>query len=157
MVMNDKLTLPLTHYHYDIFEAYYEKWDERFKVRFGIDLRGEIDSITMQVESAIKDITFARRADAMLRDPAILKQFVGVYNYEGFPHTVSFKDAVTLKLSIPGDMDRLLLPYRGTEFNVEGLSGCSVLFKQEEGATEGHYNQAVFTIPGAVFTAQRVE
>jgi CheY-like chemotaxis protein len=37
LVLNDTITLPLTHYHYDQFEAYWETWDGYQRLSFATD------------------------------------------------------------------------------------------------------------------------
>ncbi|MCX6046407.1 MAG: serine hydrolase [Chloroflexi bacterium] len=81
MVLNDKLTLALTHYHYDYFEAYFATFDQRIMVMFTTDPKGKISQLSMQMEPAVKDIVFTRLPDKKLQDPAFLQQFVGVYEY----------------------------------------------------------------------------
>jgi hypothetical protein len=59
-VINDKLTLPLEHCHYDIFEVYFELADQRQKLAFLTDLEGKISQVACQMEPKVKEIMFAR-------------------------------------------------------------------------------------------------
>ncbi|MCX6046408.1 MAG: hypothetical protein NT075_14980 [Chloroflexi bacterium] len=47
----------------------------------------------------------------------------------------------------------MLVPYQGTEFQLKGLSGFSMEFKQAE---DGRITEVVFAQPGVAFTAKKV-
>ena len=53
---------------------------------------------------------------------------------------------------MPGQPTYELVPTRGTSFDLEGLSGYSVEFKQEE---SGAVNELVLTQPNGTFVAKR--
>ena len=60
MVINDKLTLPLEHCYYDIFEAVFEAIDQRQKISFITDLDGNISQVACRMEPRVKEIIFTR-------------------------------------------------------------------------------------------------
>jgi CubicO group peptidase (beta-lactamase class C family) len=61
MVINDKLTLLLKHYHYDIFEAYLERYfHRRMNVAFSNGLKGDIAQVAIQMEPMVDDVIFRR-------------------------------------------------------------------------------------------------
>jgi CubicO group peptidase (beta-lactamase class C family) len=150
MVINDKLTLSFDHYHYDIFEANLERFDYRLKLSFTTDLKGNISQVAIQMEPMVKDIIFTRLPDRRLTKISFLKKFIGVYDYQKIQLTIALKDRKILTASIPGEPDHILLPYQGTEFTLQGLSGYSIEFKQDN---TGEFTQAIFTQPGMVFIA----
>jgi CubicO group peptidase (beta-lactamase class C family) len=152
MVINDKLTLSLKYYHYDIFEANLEKFDSRLKLSFTTDLKGNIAQVAIQMEPMVKDIIFTRLPDRRLTKISFLKKFIGVYDYQKIQLTIALKDRKILTASIPGEPDHILLPYQGTEFTLQGLSGYSIEFKQDN---TGEFAQAIITQPGMVFTANK--
>ena len=152
MVMNDKLALALEHYHYDIFEANLEKFDYRVKLSFGTDLKGNIAQVAIQMEPMAKDVLFTRMPDRRLTEKGFLAQFAGVYDLQKTPMTVALKGEKRLTATIEGQPEYVLVPYQGTEFNLEGLSGFSVEFQQDE---DGQWTQAIVTQPGVVFVAKR--
>ena len=157
MVINNKITMPLTHYHFDYFEAYFETWDLYLKVAFATDAKGKISQLTTQMEPAVKDATFVRRPDRRLTGRDYLAQFVGEYELMGVPFAVSLlSDKVNgdmLSITIDGQPAQKLVPYQGTEFQVKDLSGFSVEFKQD---AAGNVYEAILRPPGAVFAAKKL-
>lgn len=150
MVVNNKLTLIMEHYHYDIFEADLKVTDLSLKLSFLNDQKGNISQVAIQMEPMVKDIIFTRRPDVRLSDKSFLEQFTGVYDVQNLTMTVALKNDSTLTATIPGQPEYVLLPYQGTEFTLQGLSGFSVEFKQD---SNGKYTWAVVTQPGMVSTA----
>lgn len=150
LVTNDKLVLPLTHYHYEVFEAAVKQWDLRLKLNFSTDLRGSVAGFSVQLEPLTPDIVFTRRPDRRLSDPAFLGQFTGEYDLLGMAYSVTLCEGRLVLRTMMRQYG--LLPYQGTEFKLEGLEGCSVEFRLDE---QGVCSEAVFTQPGAVHTAAR--
>lgn len=150
LVANDKIHMPLEHYHYDVFDAYFERFHMHLKLTFASDCRGMISGFSTQIDPLVKDIVFTRLPDRHLSDPAVLVQCVGTYDVQGTALVVELKEG-KLFVSLPGQ-NYELLPYRGMEFTFKGLSGYSVTFQQYEAAW---YQQVVLTQPGWAFTAQR--
>jgi CubicO group peptidase (beta-lactamase class C family) len=151
VVTNDKRVFPLEHYHYDIFEATDQTFDYRSKLSFSTDFKGNIAGFAVQLESMVKEIYFTRLADRRLSDPAYLAQFTGQYEMLELPLLVYLKEG-KLFASLPGQ-EFELVPYHGTEFNLKGMTGFSIAFKQDENK---HYCEAVVTQPDVVFTAKRI-
>lgn len=151
LVLNQRRTFPLEHYHYDYFEAYIEEFDEKSLVSFVTDLKGNISQLSMQLEPKVKDIVFTRLPDKALTDPAFLAQFTGVYELGGKALTIALKGA-TLTAILPGQPEYTLQPYRGTEFHLKGLTGFSIEFKKDE---PGKVVEAMVAQPGAVFSARK--
>jgi CubicO group peptidase (beta-lactamase class C family) len=152
MVLNDKLTLSLTHYHYDYFEAYFATFDLHIMAMFTTDPKGKIYQLSVQMEPAVKDIVFTRQPDKKLQDPAFLQQFVGAYEFLRMRLEIQLKEN-NLTVTPLGQEERILVPYQGTEFQLKGLSGFSMEFKQGE---DGNVAEVVFAQPGAAFTAKKV-
>jgi hypothetical protein len=92
--------------------------------------------------------------DRRLTDESFLEKFVGVYDLQKTPVTVALKDEKTLTATIQGQPEYVLVPYQGAEFNLQGLSGFSIEFKQDE---NGQCTHAIVTQPGMVFIANRRE
>jgi CubicO group peptidase (beta-lactamase class C family) len=156
LLLNDKITLPLSHYHYDQFEAYWETWDGYQRLAFTTDSRGAITQITTQMEAAVPDVTFVRQAERRLSDPDYLAQFVGTYEAFGMPLQVSLATVgaagARLRMAFAGAPAVALVPYQGTEFQVEGQPGASIAFVHNDA---GQVEAARLIQPGAVFTAPR--
>jgi hypothetical protein len=87
-----------------------------------------------------------------MREKGFLERFTGVYDLAGTSITVTLKGESVLQLSVPGQPDYELAPYKDNEFTLQGLNGFSVAFTLDEtGAVTG----AVVTQPNGVFTATR--
>jgi hypothetical protein len=65
---------------------------------------------------------------------------------------ISLKGDDVLAAIFPGQPEYELVPYRGTEFNLKGLSGFSIEFKMDDA---GVVTEAEITQPEGVFTAQK--
>jgi CubicO group peptidase (beta-lactamase class C family) len=60
MVINEKLTLPIEHCYYDVFEVIFEMTGQRQKFSFLTDLEGNISQVACQLEPKVKEIIFTR-------------------------------------------------------------------------------------------------
>lgn len=148
------LEAPLNHYHYDVFEVAGQDGDEgaNRKIAFSADLKGNINSLSVQLEPAVKDIIFTRTASKAMSEKGFLEKFVGPYELMGVVATFALKGENTMTLTVPGQPVYELVPYRGTEFNLKGMQGYSVEFKMD---AAGRVIEAVFHQPNGVFTAKR--
>ncbi|MFQ6070801.1 MAG: serine hydrolase [Candidatus Aminicenantales bacterium] len=54
------MEFPMEHYHYDIFEIRNEQWDTTYKASFFTDERGNIGSVSVELEPAVDPILFTR-------------------------------------------------------------------------------------------------
>ncbi len=146
------IVCPLKHYHYDIFELVIESWDLSLKISFTTNVRGDIESVTAPLEVTAKDIVFKRVASKAMREKSFLEQFVGIYTVMNMDITVALKDNNMLQMTVPAQPEYTLVPYKGTEFGIQGLSGFSVEFKRDE---SNRVVEAVLTQPNGVFTAKK--
>lgn len=145
---------PLSHYHYDVFElkAMLLGTEQKSKVAFATDLKGNIASLSVQLEPSVKDIVFTRAADKGMTEKGFLEKFVGTYILSGAEIKVALREGKGLILTVPGQPDYELIPYRGTEFNLKGLQGYSVEFKQD---AAGVVTEVIFHQPNGTFTAKK--
>jgi len=148
----NSMVFPLKHYHYDIFEFTLEKWEMNFKVSFLTNVKGDIDTLTAPLEPTVKDIVFKRAVRKEMTEQSFLEQFVGIYEVMSMNMTVALKGEHTLSASISGQPEQELVPYKGTEFQLKGLSGFSVEFKKDD---SGKVTEATVTMPYGVFTAKK--
>jgi hypothetical protein len=130
------IDMPLTHYHYDVFEMTFTGWGYQTKVRFGTGVRGEIESLSAAMEPTIEDIVFRRAPDPALAEPDFLAQFAGDYELPSGRMSITFKDGA-LELSAPYLRGYALVPFRGAEFAFRRLSGASIEFTLEDGVVTG--------------------
>ncbi len=147
----NRIDMPLTHYHYDIFEGGPEGIEMSFKLQFHLDLKGNVEKVSLQLEPSVAPGVFTRMADASLKNKTFLAQFVGEYELMGMTVTVTLRGEDALLASIPGQGDVILEPYQGTTFNLKGLPGFSFEFVQENGAV----TEVKITQPNGTFTAKK--
>ena len=148
------LSAPLDHFHYDIFEV---PQDDaivfpRTKVSFQTNLQGDIGSLSMPLESTVKEIVFTRAADTSMANRAALEPLAAVYQLGPAVITVAMQGETTLTLTVPGQPTYTLVPTGGLKFNIKGLTGFSVEFKKNDA---GITDQLVFYQPNGTFVAKR--
>jgi hypothetical protein len=144
------ITIPIRHYHYDIFDFVWEIGNEELKASFLTNVKGDIDTLIVPFEPTGNDIVFKRVPDKRMRERAFLEQFVGVYELLEMQFVVFLKDEHTLSLSVPGQPDYELTPYKGNEFLAKGRSGMSVEFQHN---ASGTVTGIAATMPDGVFRA----
>ena len=131
----NKITRSVTHLYYDVFQIPDTPFDDfaKLKVSFFSDANGDISSLSLPLETSVKDIVFTRLPDRQLTDRDFIRAFTGQYEVPGNPTqlTVSLRGDHTLVLSSPGAPDLELLPKRGTAFEVKDENGVIIEFKQD--------------------------
>ena len=129
----NKITESVEHLHYDVFQVPDAPFDPfaKLKVSFFSDTNGDISTLTLPLETNVKDIVFTRLPDKRLTEKSFIEAFTGQYEIPGSPTplTISLRGDHTLVLSSPGAPDLELLPRRGTTFEFKDQSGVSIEFK----------------------------
>ncbi len=148
----NNMQFPLTHYHYDIFELKVERFEIDLKVSFTANVKGDIDTLIAPFEVTARDIVFKRVPSKQMQTRSFLEPFVGEYSLLGESLVVALKGESTLFVSVPGQPDYELTPYKGTEFHVRNLSGFSIEFKRD---ASNAVTEAILTQPNGMFTAKR--
>jgi len=146
---------PLEHWHYDVFNCVKGAEDpifEETKLQFLSDVKGRIAGVRVALEPLADEIIFARKPDARLFDPAFLATLAGSYELIDQTVRVELKGNALVAV-VPGQPPYDLVPERGTDFQLKGLTGYSVTFVlgPESEVAEVRINQ-----PNGVFTAKRV-
>jgi hypothetical protein len=147
---------PLDHYHYDIFNLDLTRFELRLPVRFLMNVQGEIDAVSWQVEPEVEPIVFKRKPIVIDRDT--LAALVGCYDLpiEGLELTVALKKD-SLYMLITGQTEQELLPRRVSdseiEFQVKGEIGIRLEFQKD---AQGVYYIVVLKQLGQVFKATRI-
>lgn len=142
------------HYHYDVFEFNYEMYDMSFKASFLTDLKGNIGSLSTQLEDAVDPVIFTKMPEKAMMERSFLEKFVGEYMLGEVKSTVFIKGDKTLFIFVPGQPEYELVPYKGTTFNFKTLSGFSIEFVMDE---SGKVTEAQITQPKGVFTAKKIK
>jgi CubicO group peptidase (beta-lactamase class C family) len=153
-----QLNFRLKHYHYDIFNAYPTnegmdaEEDDPTKIDFKTSLKGEIESIAINLEPAVDPIIFKKEIKEIKVDKADLAKYTG--SFELGPQTIKFevRGEGVLWASISGQPDYELVPVKKDEFNLKILSGFSIRFEADD---KGNYNTAWFIQPNGTFKAIR--
>ncbi len=145
-----KLGGPMTHFHYDVFEFPQDETNPestKMKVEFHSNLQGDIDFLSLPLESTVKDIVFTRLGDARMKERTFLQPLTGTYVRGAANVTIAMKNDNALTMTLPGGQGTFdLEPVRGTRFNVKGLTGYSVEFRGDD---------LVFYQPNGTFAATR--
>lgn len=148
------ISAPLEHWHYDIFNCGLNERDrtlENSKLRFGMNLAGDISEVRISIEPAVDDIVFVRRPSAELSDPALLARFEGEYQLG--PQTVRIVTRRgVLFANVPGQPEYELTPQVGRAYALKGMSGFNVRFTLPQ---DGPATEAIFIQPNGVFVAKR--
>lgn len=148
----NSISFDVKHYHYDIFEMNNEFLDITQKVSFFTDNKGNISSLSIQLEDSVEAIVFTKMPEKKMKERSFLEKFVGEYLLGEITVTVSLKGDNELVLYVPGQPKYELVPYKGTEFNLKNLTGYSVEFVVNEA---GKVTEAKVTQPNGVFTAKK--
>ncbi len=148
----NSISFDVKHYHYDIFEMSNEFLDMTQKVPFFTDNKGNISSLSVQLEDSVEAIVFTKMPEKKMKERSFLEKFVGEYLLGEITVTVSLRGDNELVLFVPGQPKYELVPYKGTEFNLKNLAGYSVEFVVNEA---GKVTEAKVTQPNGVFTAKK--
>jgi len=150
----NRMTSPLRHFHYDVFEVPENPLDpfEKGKVQFLMSVNGDIDRVLVPLEPNVKEIVFTRRAEEKMRQRSFLEPLTGDYLLGAVTVSVTLKGEDTLILTVPGQPPYELAPARGLTFDLKSLTGFSVEFKKD---AAGVVTEVVFYQPNGTFVAKR--
>lgn len=126
-----KMVLPLSHYHYDRFDTPDDEIDGKWSVNFLTNPQGDLDKIVMSVDEG--EVTFTRKADASMTDPVVLAKYLGKYEQAGTIMEIVLKDDNKLVLTIPGQPNYELLPYKKDKFRFKQFADILISFINENG------------------------
>jgi CubicO group peptidase (beta-lactamase class C family) len=149
----NSFNLSLEHWHYDVFRGTdRDNPGTKLMFTFLTNAKGDIEGFTIPLELLVKEIKFTRQPPDQLADPKFLAQFAGEYDMSGQTVKVMLKGTRGLVLSVPGQPQYDLEPYRGTEFNLKGLSGYSLKFTIDE---KNGVTGVTFIQPNGLFKATK--
>jgi len=142
----------VSHYHYDVFELKEDTFGLDLKATFGMDIKGNIMTVSVPLESTVKEIVFTRLPESKLTERSFLEKLCGSYELQGQLLTIQSRGENTLVVTLTGQPPMELVPYKGTEFNLKGMPGYSIEFKLD---AAGVVTEAVFHQPNGTFTAKK--
>ena len=145
----------LEHYHYDVFRIRsteeLENPKDAPKIRFNTETKGNIASLEIQMEPAVKDILFEKLPPSIGKSE--LEKYVGDYDMNGTNVKVYIKDNKTLVAFVTGQTDYELVPTaKENEFDLKVAKGYSVRFEVNE---KKEVPSMTFVQPNGNFKATR--
>ena len=146
------LDIPLTHFHFDVFEGELIGLDETTKIQFNMDFNGEIVSLSTIMEPSMDPIVFDKKGNEKFTERSYLESFLGEYTTEDLIIKIELKGDI-LFISPVGQPSFELMPMTKNKFKPKELPGYSIEFIEEDGKiTEAKLNQ-----PNGVFRAQKTK
>lgn len=125
------MELPLHHYHYDRFDTDNDENLGQYSINYRTNPQGDIDGFTISLDEG--EVFFNKKADANLSKPEKLKTYEGKYESAGTILSVFLKNGNQLMVSVPGQPDYELVPYKENEFKLKEFSDFKMVFKTENG------------------------
>jgi CubicO group peptidase (beta-lactamase class C family) len=149
-----KLSIKHRHNNYFVFTDEEGVLDESqfLKGQFMISPEGEIVSLKIPFESAVKDIEFTKQVQAPTAK-VDLKQYCSDYDFNGTAVKVFLSETNVLKALVPGQPEFELIPVKQDEFNVKGAKGVSIKFERDE---KGNIPAAQFIQPNGTFKVKKI-
>ncbi|HTE01041.1 MAG TPA: serine hydrolase [Mucilaginibacter sp.] len=166
-VKNDSLflktvthTLWLRHANYDIFDMFdkdpkdgIDTTDvQNVKIQFQMNLSGDIDGLTTQLEDGLKPLLFSRELEAKALTANELEKYTGEYELAGMTVKIYIKDGKTLYALVPGQPDYELVPMGNDKFGLKVLSGYYLQFGPPASAK---ITEATFIQPNGSYKAKK--
>ena len=125
-------TLALTHYHYNRFDTQDDEVFGKWSLNFNINPQGEISEAIISIDEG--QMTFTKKVDAKLSSLAVLKQYIGTYEFAGSEFEIVIKNN---KLTMLGTIDDILIPYKKHVFKVEKFDDLQIEFIVKDNAVLG--------------------
>ncbi|MFY7839240.1 MAG: serine hydrolase [Lacibacter sp.] len=155
----NSLAFTVKHYHFNYFnfipvdDGMDADESAALKGQFNINVKGEIESLSLPLQSGVKDIIFKKQVQTIEVSKADLEKYVGEYELPG-PTIVKvyIKGDNTLMVLVPGQPDYELVAVKTNLFNFKALSGFSVKFDKDE---SGKITALNFVQPNGTFKAKR--
>ena len=153
-------TLWLRHANYDIFDVFNKDPKEGIdttdadgpKIQFQMNLSGDVDGLTSQLQDGLKPLLFAKGIDAKSISAAELQKYAGDYELAGMTIKIAIKNGNTLYALIPGQPDYEMVPLGNDKFSVKVLNGYYLQFGPPG---EAKITEATFIQPDGSFKAKK--
>ncbi len=143
--------MKLNHYHLDIFEG--EDPDiGKQKIKFHYNVQGEVDRLTMELETGVSDIEFVKKPEVKELEKAVLEKYTGEYDFGGAMIKIYITGEKTLNAFIEGQPEYELIPVKQHVFALKGLEGFRIIFNVNE---KGEAIELISEQPNGSFKATR--
>ena len=127
-----KADLPLNHYHFDRFDTPNDELHGQLSVNFRTNPQGEVDQAVMSLDQS--EVTFDRRADALMSDPKAQARLVGTYEYpNGVKFQVLAKAGGRVALVAASGAETLLEPVRPWIYGLKAFADLRYEFTYQDG------------------------
>lgn len=126
----NNLTLPLDHWNHNVFsvsETCLFPFLRGLKFTFRENGFGDIKFLSIPFEPLVEDISFMKKNDPSLNDPAYLSKFSGKYSYLGFTINIEHTD-LGLVVKAFGKPPYHLYPEKPNLFKVKDMEGYLIEF-----------------------------
>jgi CubicO group peptidase (beta-lactamase class C family) len=152
-------TFWLQHYHYDVFTVFeknaqddIDTSDKSTKLQFNMNIKGDIESAAINLESSIKPIVFTRSDKTNQFTTDSLQQYVGDYEITSATIKVYIKGDKTLYLFVEGQPEYELVPTGKDKFLLKNMTGFSVQFNRND---KNEVTEVLSIQPNGTFKATR--
>jgi CubicO group peptidase (beta-lactamase class C family) len=125
------IALPLHHFHYDRFDTPNDEDYGLWSLNYSTNPQGDIDRLTVSLDEA--EVTFVRRAEAALGNPATLQVYAGKYETGGGVFDIVLKSDNVLYLVFAGQPAQQLIPYKVRQFHIKGFGDTVCEFEVHNG------------------------
>lgn len=143
----------LRHYHYDVFEWHLPDFDFWMKIRFLINDNGEVDSVSIPIETEVENVTFTRKQPELTEE--IIAALIGEYDppIDGITYTITAHEG-KIYATETGNPPKEIKPYKLNDNLVGFRMDRSRLDFMRENDT---ITRLVFKTPFMTLEAQRKE
>ena len=124
------MDLSLVHRHYETFDlTWHEMGDQPmvFPLTFLAGPDGDVNALTVQFESLVDPLRFARRQDT--QGPEVLRQLCGTYAMGPVEIVIGLRGDRTLTVTAPGTPPLDLEPIGGLRFGIAGRPAVTAEFE----------------------------
>jgi len=149
----------LGHYNYDVFTPYdilenepIDTTDKGTPLRFNMNVDGDIDNISMELEPGIKAFVFTRSPKAKEISKDSLQKYTGEYTISTVSIKIYIKNDKSLFMSVPGQPEYELVATDKDKFVIKGLDGFKVEFNTND---KGEIIELLSIQPNGTFKAPK--
>ncbi|MCO5934906.1 serine hydrolase [Mucilaginibacter sp. RB4R14] len=141
---------------YNLFEnsksAAIDTSSENLTVQFQLNVTGDVESLSTQLESGLKPIVFTKGLEEKAIIAADIQKYIGDYQLSGIVAKVYVKNGKTLYAFVPGQPEYELVPVDKDKFGIKVLSGYFLKFELD---AAGKVTHLLFIQPNGNYKAEK--